>query len=192
MSEAVPDLAVVFAGRFQPFHRGHFAAWRWLCARFGEQAVWLASSDRTGVGDGYNRPAPFSFAEKHQIATRLFSVPEDRLVCIKSPYRPVEILGALPPERTAFVAAVGARDADRLRSRYWVDDPGQGPRRSYRDQGYRLILPAFADDLSASAIRAAFSDPSADPEAAFRALYPLFDPEIFALFVSRLGPGSPP
>ena len=40
-------LVVVYPGRFQPFHRGHLSAYRWLCKKFGKENVWIATSNKT-------------------------------------------------------------------------------------------------------------------------------------------------
>lgn len=181
--------AVVLAGRFQPFHRGHHAAYRWLVDRFGAERVWLASSGRTEEGGG--RPAPFGFEEKRRLITTLFAVPAERVVRIRSPYAPKEVLAALDPDSTSYVAAVGARDADRLKSRYWAPFPPDGPWEPYPRRGYVLVVPALEDDLSATAIRALLGDPAlplAEKEAAFRGWYPRWDADLFQLLVTRLTP----
>lgn len=185
-------LAVVLAGRFQPFHRGHYEAWARLVSRFGAEQVWIATSDRRGDAGG--RPAPFTFEEKRRILSTLFPVPAERVVLVKSPYRPVEVLASQDPERTAYVAAVGERDAGRLSSRYWAPFPEQGPWEPYPARGYVLLLPPQADDLSATRIREVLGDPGLDleeKERAFRSWYPSFDRSIFELITSRLSGADP-
>lgn len=183
------QLAVVYPGRFQPFHRGHFETWRHLVGRFGEDRVWIASAERAEGRPG--RPAPLSFEERRRIAVALFDVPEARFVRVKSPYAPAEILSGLDAQDTALVAAVGARDAGRLKSRYWAPFSPEGPWEPYPGRGYALETPLQAGDLSASAIRELLASdlPRAEKEAALLAWYPRFDPELFALLLARLGSG---
>lgn len=184
----MPAVVVVFAGRFQPFHAGHFGVYSALVERFGADAVYLASSDRAAGTTG--RPAPLPFSDKKRLITGLFDVPADRVVQIKSPYAPREILAAYDPEQTAFVAVIGARDEGRLKSRYWEPFVEGAPLLPYPTRGYILTMPPRAADLSASQIRAALGDPSRPleaREAAFRALYPRWDAEIFHLLIDRLG-----
>jgi len=183
------QLAVVYPGRFQPFHRGHFETWRQLVARFGPERVWIASAERAEGRPG--RPAPLSFEERRRIAVTLFGLPEARFVRVRSPYAPAEILSGLDPEDTALVAAVGARDPGRLKSRYWAPFPPEGPWEPYPGRGYVLETPLQADDLSASAIRALLGSPRprAEKEAALHAWYPRVDAELFELLLTRLGSG---
>lgn len=183
----VHRLAVVLSGRFQPFHRGHHAAFLHLQERFGPEQVWLASSDRGAEKPG--RPAPFSFLEKQRIITGLFGVPAERVVQIKSPYAPAEVLAAQDRETTAYVAALGSRDADRLKSRYWAPFSPDEPLLPYPERGYVLVLPPMADDLSASQIRATLGSETLSAhakETAFRAWYPRFDAQLFQLLTERL------
>ncbi len=182
--------AVVLSGRFQPFHAGHHAAFRALQARFGAENVWIASSDRPSSTPG--RPSPLRFEEKRAIICGLFEVPSERVVLVRSPYAPAEVLSGLDPARTAYVAALGARDEGRLRSRYWAplpEDPGT-PLEPYPTRGYFLVLPPQEGDLSASAVRAALGSPDRsleEKERAFRELYPRYDEALFRLLVERLG-----
>ena len=185
-------LVVVFAGRFQPFHRGHHGVYTALCARFGQDAVYLASSDRVGVAGG--RPAPFTFDEKKRLITGLFGVPPARVVRVKSPYGPTEILSAYDPEQTAYIAVVGARDEGRLTSRYWRPYEPHAPLEPYPRCGYILTAPPAAADLSATEIRAALGDPGTTPsekQSYFRATYPLWDEILFELMVARLRAQEP-
>ena len=182
----LPALVVVFAGRFQPFHSGHHGVYTSLCARFGPDAVYLASAERRAES---GRPAPFSFEERHRQITGLFDVPSDRVVRVKSPYGPTEILSGHDPEQTSFVAVVGARDEGRLTSRYWRPFTEDGPREPYPRCGYILTAPPAADDLSATEIRAVLGDPALprhNKEARFRAWYPRWDEALFEQMVERL------
>lgn len=186
-------LVVVFPGRFQPFHRGHHGVYLALCQRFGADAVYLASSDRTGDAGG--RPAPFSFAEKQKLIVKLFDVEPSRIVQVKSPYGPREILSHYDPATTAFVAVTGARDDGRLKSRYWRPYAPDVPLEPYPGRGYILTAPPAADDLSASTIRGVLGDPGLSRDAkiaAFNTWYPRWDEALFDELVARLTGATPP
>ena len=43
----VKKTVVVYAGRFQPFHRGHYAAYKKLVDKFGKDSVYVGTSNDT-------------------------------------------------------------------------------------------------------------------------------------------------
>jgi len=43
----VKKTVVVYAGRFQPFHNGHYAAYTRLVSKFGRDNVYIGTSDDT-------------------------------------------------------------------------------------------------------------------------------------------------
>ena len=53
---------VIYGGRFQPFHRGHYDAYQRLVSKFGEANVYIASSNDTS-----SDKSPFTFKEKKQL-----------------------------------------------------------------------------------------------------------------------------
>ncbi|MFM7856175.1 MAG: hypothetical protein ACKO96_30700, partial [Flammeovirgaceae bacterium] len=55
----------------------------------------------------------FGFADKKEIMTKMFKIPESRIAQVKSPYAPKEVLAKLPPN-SVYVTAVSQKDADRL------------------------------------------------------------------------------
>ena len=187
-----PQPVVLLSGRFQPFHPGHYQSYRWLCDRFGPDAVWLGTSDRAArVKDSAARPAPLNFDEKRAIITGLFDIAPERVVCVASPYRPVELLSRFDPESAAYVAAMGEKDGARLAGRpYFRSLPDSGPLEPYRVRGYVQLVPTGDFPLSASEIRARFQ---AGDEAALAAdlqsWYGDGDPALFALMRARFGCG---
>ena len=56
---AEPQLLVIYPGRFQPFHKGHYAVYEFLTGKFGRNNVYIATSNKT---DGAK--SPFTFSEK--------------------------------------------------------------------------------------------------------------------------------
>ena len=83
----VENLIVVYSGRFQPFHKGHYATYSHLVKKFGKDKVYIGTSNKTD-----NKKSPFNFKEKKQIMTTMFGVPSNRIVEVKNPYVPTEIL----------------------------------------------------------------------------------------------------
>ena len=57
--EGIEKTIVVYSGRFQPFHKGHFATYENLIKKFGKDSVYIATSNKTD-----NQKSPFNFKEK--------------------------------------------------------------------------------------------------------------------------------
>ena len=43
----VKKTIVVYSGRFQPFHRGHYASYKKLVSKFGADNVYISTSNDT-------------------------------------------------------------------------------------------------------------------------------------------------
>jgi len=78
---AEPTLLVIYPGRFQPFHKGHYAVYEYLTGKFGRNNVYIATSNKTD-----NAKSPFTFAEKAYFM-QLTGVPADRIVQATQPYQ---------------------------------------------------------------------------------------------------------
>lgn len=98
----------LYPGRFQPYHAGHHETYQQLVDKFGEDNVYIITSDKTDP-----IKSPFDFNEKKDIIHSMFGVPQDRIVQIKNPYSPREVLDKLP-EGTPVVFALGEKDAGRV------------------------------------------------------------------------------
>lgn len=180
----------IFTGRFQPFHAGHYSIYEALVKQFGKDNVYIATSN---VTDPVR--SPFEFREKREIMTRMFDIPEDRVVQVKNPYAPNEILEKLP-DNTAYVTAVSQKDAERLTdSAYFrpYDSVSQGRHEGFKDAGYFIVAPEMqlnvdGKNISGTALRAAFGDPRNSERAKkeiFTKIYGKFDPKIFKKIVAR-------
>jgi hypothetical protein len=102
---------VIYPGRFHPFHIGHKASYDWLTNQFGENSVFIASSDKQDP-----ETSPFKYEDKVKMATKL-GVPAGRIKQVKNPYQATEITNALSDEEktnTVLVFAVSAKDAERF------------------------------------------------------------------------------
>jgi hypothetical protein len=178
----------IFTGRFQPFHAGHFSIYQALIKKFGKDNVYIATSDVTEP-----IKSPFGFKEKQQIITRMFDIPEDRVVQVKNPYAPKEILGQLPPN-TTYVTAVSQKDSERLSGgKYFknYDDVADAKQKGYEEQGYYIIAPEMqlqlnGKNISGTQVRAIFGDTKITDRAKqeiFTKIYGKFDPDIFKKIV---------
>ena len=62
--------AVIYGGRFQPFHKGHNAIYKRLIKEFGPNSVWITMSGKVSKNEG----SPFSFNERKSIISSLFEI----------------------------------------------------------------------------------------------------------------------
>ena len=99
------NLLVVYPGRFHPFHLGHKASYDYLTQKFGENNVFIATSDVQAP-----ITSPFSYADKVQMITKL-GIPASHVVKVKNPYQVKELTDSLPdPENTALIYAISEKD----------------------------------------------------------------------------------
>jgi hypothetical protein len=121
IKESGPRIVVTYPGRFQPFHRGHAAVFQQLQAKFGRDAVYILTSNKT---DGAK--SPFNFSDKIQLMTAA-GVPQDRVVETSNVYA---LPDSIDKTNTIFITAVGAPDADRLQpdAVYKRDNPAKSIR----------------------------------------------------------------
>jgi hypothetical protein len=114
-SEGKKRLAVVYGGRFQPFHIGHFHAYRSLCRRFGEDSVWVATSNKTNLDPKKGDVSPFTFKEKRELMIGFYKIPAEKIILCKNPaFSPKEVF-TLYGDRIfpIYIAAVGKKDVER-------------------------------------------------------------------------------
>jgi len=181
-SESGRKTVVVYGGRFQPFHKGHFAVYNHLVKKFGKDSVYIATSDKTD-----NIKSPFGFKEKKLIMSKLFGVPINKIVQVKTPYQPVEILNKYDEKNTSLIVAVGEKDSDRLGGKYFKPYSPSTSLEGYKDKGYVYMIPPQEGGISASQIRASLTSGSeSDKKKAFASAYPKFDEKIFKLIVLTL------
>ena len=83
---------VIYPGRFHPFHRGHMASYDWLTKKFGNDSVYIATSNVQAP-----ITSPFNYSDKVMMMTKL-GVPASHIANVKDPYKSVEITGNLSDE----------------------------------------------------------------------------------------------
>jgi len=131
LTESVKEKVVVFGGRFQPFHAGHYKTYKHLCSVFGAKNVYIATSN---VQD--SNKSPLSFNEKRDIAVKVFGVSPSKFIQVKSPYQPVEILRDFNDATTALIIALGEKDAMRLGGQYFKPYKNDKDMEGYMTKGY--------------------------------------------------------
>jgi hypothetical protein len=183
----VTQTVVIYGGRFQPFHKGHYAAYENLVSKFGKSNVYIGTSNDTS-----SDKSPFTFKEKKEIATKMFGIPASRFVKVNNPYRPVEILSKYDGKITQYIAAVGEKDASRLKSGYFKPYKGKAGY-GYDEVGYYYPVPAEANPISGTDVRKKLG--SSNKEVAkkfFLKAYPSFDREVFKMITSKLNEDGMP
>ena len=179
--EEVKQQVVVYAGRFQPFHKGHYATYEHLVKKFGKQNVFIGTSNQQG-GPRH----PFNFKEKREIMMKMFNIPSSQIVQVRNPYQPTEVLNNFDSKTTAFITVVGEKDEARLGGKYFKKYNGK-PESGYIDQGYVYVSPMQKNSISGTDVRnwLSASDDS-QRKAGFKKAYPKFDPKIYNLISTRL------
>ena len=172
---------VVYSGRFQPFHKGHYVSYLKLAQKFGKSNVYIGTSNDTS-----GPKSPFNFNEKVKIITTMFGIPKDKIVQVRNPYAPKEILSQFDGKTTAYVAAVGEKDADRLAGKYFKpynEKAGYG----YDEIGYVYAVPAEPNPISGTDVRNWLGKGSDDDKKkGFLKAYPKFDKQVFSMITGKL------
>jgi hypothetical protein len=177
----VTQSIIIYGGRFQPFHKGHYAAYQNLVSEFGKANVYIGTSNDTS-----SDKSPFTFKEKKEIATKMFGIPASKFVKVNNPYRPVEILSKYDGKITQYIAAVGEKDASRLKSGYFKPYKGKAGY-GYDEVGYYYTVPSEENPISGTDVRKKLG--SSNKEVAkkfFLKAYPSFDREVFKMITSKL------
>lgn len=177
----VTKLVVVYSGRFQPFHKGHYATYSKLVSQFGANNVYIGTSNDTS-----SDKSPFNFNEKKKIATTMFGIPSSKFVRVGNPYAPKEILSKFDGKTTQYIAAVGEKDANRLHGKYfkpYKNKMGYG----YDEIGYVYPVPAEQNPISGTDVRNGLgSDNAEKSKKFFLKAYPKFDKDIYKMITGKL------
>ena len=183
LTEDIEKKVVVYAGRFQPFHKGHNATYEHLVKQFGRDNVYIGTSNKTD-----NLKSPFKFNEKKMIMMKMFGISSNKIVQIKNPYAPKEIIGKFNKETTAFITVVGEKDRYRLKGKYFEPYHPDRIKKGYEDKGYVYVAPAQSGGISGTEVRQSLS--SGDDEirkAGFKKAYDgKFNPKIYKFITNRL------
>ena len=178
--EAVEKTIVVYSGRFQPFHKGHFATYQNLISKFGKDNVYIATSNKTD-----NQKSPFNFKEKKLIMQKMFGIPSNKIVEVRNPYAPMEVLANYPEETTGFITVIGEKDEMRLGGKYFTPYKGK-VEKGYRDAGYVYVAPSTASPISGTDVRNWLKAGDETSKKNFLKAYPKFDESVFKLITLKL------
>jgi hypothetical protein len=174
-------VVVVYSGRFQPFHKGHYATYENLIRKFGKDSVYIGTSNVTD-----SKKSPFNFKEKKAIMMQMFGIPSSKIINVKNPYRPEEILNKYDSDTTGLIVVVGEKDQNRLSGNYFTPYKGK-VEQGYLDKGYVYASPAQSNPISGTDVRYWLSAGSEEERKKnFTKAYPKFDSQIFKLITLKL------
>jgi hypothetical protein len=177
----IDKVVVVYSGRFQPFHKGHYATYDNLVRKFGKDSVYIGTSNITD-----SKKSPFNFKEKKAIMMQMFGIPSSKIINLKNPYRPEEILNNYDSDTTGLIVVVGEKDQNRLSGKYFTPYKGK-VEQGYLDKGYVYASPAQPNPISGTDVRYWLSAGSEEERKKnFTKAYPKFDNQIFKLITLKL------
>ncbi len=160
---------VVYGGRFQPMHPGHFQAYQKLVDKFGKDNVWIATSNKTEEGT-----SPLSFKDKKKFIITMFDVQSSRIVLCKNPaFAPIEITKNHP--NRPYIAVVGEKDLERYQDSDYFKPYKAGNLKPAEEQGYYFKLPILEKGISGTVVRKKVSLP--DEDVAFKAFQKIYSPK---------------
>jgi hypothetical protein len=180
-SVEMENVIVVYSGRFQPFHKGHFATYKQLVSKFGKDDVYIATSNKTD-----NQKSPFDFREKKTIMTRMFGIPSNKIVQVKNPYQPTEIVSSYDAAKTGLIVVVGEKDEQRLGGNYFTPYKGK-VEMGYLDKGYVYASPSQSNPISGTDVRNWLGKGTEEEKKeGFLKAYPKFDATVFKFITLKL------
>jgi cytidyltransferase-like protein len=189
-------LVVVYGGRFEPFHRGHYEAYRWLCKKFGEENVWIATSNKTNFNPKSGDISPFNFKEKKEIMVAMYDINPRRIVQSKNPaFRPQEVFDLYKGFPIIYVSAVGKKDADRYHTgTFFKELPQPFVKRDVEalatlddSVGYYVEVPMIVRDLSGTEVRKQLKSAKGDErEKLFKKFFGVYNSIIDSLIIAKL------
>lgn len=104
---STPDnVVVIFPGRFQPFHKGHYNTYKNLISKFGRDKVFVTTSNKVEPPK-----SPLGFTDKCRLMN-IMGIDADRIVQTENPYRANELTSNLNPSNTVLILAISAKDLD--------------------------------------------------------------------------------
>ena len=196
LTEASPNVVVIYPGRFQPMGRHHAATYKALVEKYGADKVFVATSNVVKPPN-----SPLSFDQKKSIMMK-HGIPGNQIVQTKNPYQAQEVLQNFDPETTSVVFAVGKKDmqsSPRFANlggvrkdgkpaylRKWGSDETVAP---FKQHGYVTVAPHVALDIpgigemSGTTLRQALA--KADPQT-FENIMGFFDEDISQMLQSKL------
>ena len=193
------DVIVVYPGRFQPFHRGHYAVYEHLTQKYGTDNVFICTSNKVEEGR-----SPFNFEEKLLMMEHV-GINSNNVVQSSQPYKALEITEHYDPDNTILLFAVSEKDMsstprfsfnakkDGSASYFQRLPENINQANTFNKHAYIITVPTFEFNImgnpvySASQIRNEFSKASNNQRKNIVTdLYETYSDSIFSLLSSKL------
>tara|TARA_R110000851_G_scaffold57452_2_gene133843 strand:- start:273 stop:2144 length:1872 start_codon:yes stop_codon:yes gene_type:complete len=152
----IKTIVAIYPGRFQPMGTHHAQAFKSIPFK----NKFIATSNKVTPPR-----SPFNFSEKKKIISA-YGLGRN-LKQVRDPYKAQEILSKYDPDTTAAVFVVGAKDASRLRGKFFRPWKGKAEV-GYKDGAYTFIAPHVSMNvpgygaMSGTTLRAALGDKKLD------------------------------
>ena len=178
----------VFGGRFQPFHSGHLATYKWLSKQVDEAYITTSNIKKPPRH-------PMNFKEKVRHMVKV-GIPKNRIVQEKTPYVADNLLKKFNPETTAVVYAFGEKDAGRLKGgtkksggkTYYQDyKKSKGDIRGFEEHGYFVTAPQFGN-ISGTKTREMLGSPKVsekDKKNFFKKTFGYYDKGLYIMMTNK-------
>ena len=178
----------VFGGRFQPFHSGHLATYKWLASKVDE--AYITTSN---IKQPPRHPMDFKEKVRHMVK---MGIPKNRIVQERTPYVAENLLKKFNPDTTAVVYAFGAKDAGRLGSgkkksgglSYYQDyKKSKGNIKGFDEHGYFLTAPQ-SGNISGTKMRDLLGNPKYDDsekQKTFKKVFGYYDKGVFTMMTNK-------
>jgi|15BtaG_2_1085339.scaffolds.fasta_scaffold01934_7 hypothetical protein len=191
------NVTVVYGGRFQPMHQGHYLLYSKLVKQFGQENVFIATTfskeaEKEHRAGNFSKN-PFTFDEKAGIIKKMFGITN---VVQTSPYRPDLSKMGRNSDDSAVVLVFSAKDAGRLKSSPTIHPLPKdlSAMESYTENGdinraYLLEMPIEKGGMSATDFRNDMANPELaieEKQKTFVNFFGKFDQEVFDIIVERV------
>ena len=188
-------IVVIYPGRFQPAHIGHYSLYESLVREHPGADVYVATSGK--VDD----KSPFTFEERKRILEFL-GVPGNRIINVINPYKAEEITKKYNPAVDHVIFALSEKDSERINFKpkkdgtpaYFIQYNSQLDLLPFEQHGYIETVQVTTFSVlgvkvqSASQIRELYkSSDMLNRKQIITDLYGRFDQGIYDLFNQKLG-----
>ena len=178
----------VFGGRFQPFHSGHLATYKWLAKQVDEAYITTSNIKQLP-----RHPMDFKEKVRHMVK---MGIPKNRIVMEKSPYVAKNLLKKFNSDTTAVVYAFGEKDAGRLKggtkkgggkTYYQEFNKNKKNLEGFETHGYITTAPQFGK-VSGTMMRKLLGDPNVRDDQrvkGFKKVFGYYDKGIYNMMTNK-------
>ncbi len=178
----------VFGGRFQPFHSGHLATYKWLAKQVDEAYITTTNIKKPPRH-------PMNFKEKVRHMTKM-GIPANRIIEERTPYVAKNLLKKFNTDTTAVIYAFGKKDAGRLKAgtkksggkTYYQDyKKNKNNLQGYEEHGYFITAPQFGN-LSGTKTRDMLGNPNIDDKEKlkfFKKAFGYYDKGVYIMMTNK-------